>query len=97
MPHKEGEEPGWWIGKIAKIKGEVSPVSVCINVNILMLFQLYVVEFNDGHSTYTDILEKEKLRLPNKKYAMYQNIYNAFKICFKVLLCLIWNFLPKAI
>jgi len=28
-----------------------------------------VVEFNDGHSTYTDILEKEKLRSPNKKYA----------------------------
>lgn len=27
-----------------------------------------MVEFNDGHSTYTDILEREKLRLPNKKY-----------------------------
>ncbi|XP_065886599.1 RNA-binding protein FXR1-like [Dysidea avara] len=49
LPHKEGEEPGWWIGKIAKVKGD-----------------LYVVEFNDGQSTYTDILEKEKLRLPNK-------------------------------
>lgn len=49
LPHKEGEEPGWWIGKISKNRGE-----------------LYVVEFNDGHSTYTDILEKEKLRLPNK-------------------------------
>lgn len=23
LPHKEGEEPGWWIGKIAKNKGEV--------------------------------------------------------------------------
>ena len=70
MPHKEGEEPGWWIGKIAKNKGEVSPTSIrykCFNILIYYQLQLYVVEFNDGHSTYTDILEKEKLRLPNKK------------------------------